>query len=106
MRPYFERILLVDRLRETRVLTGFNRIYPEQPLSDDARLAQLWRRVPEWRDRWLPAYKVFGEGIFIELDLDRVAEWGAGARGHRTAPRPLSTGTGMRAQARHLGRDT
>jgi hypothetical protein len=77
--PYFERILLVDRLRETRVLTGFNRIYPEQPLGDDARLAQLWRHVPEWRDRWLPAYKVFGEGIFIELNLDRVAEWSAGA---------------------------
>lgn len=78
LRPYFERILLVDRLRETRVLTGFNRIYPEQPLSDDARLAQLWHHVPEWRDRWLPAYKVFGEGIFIELNLDRVREWSAG----------------------------
>jgi hypothetical protein len=79
LRPYIERIILVDRLRETRVLTGFNRIYPEQPLGDDTRLAQLWRHVPEWRDRWLPAYKVFGEGIFIELKLDRVAEWSAGA---------------------------
>ncbi|MHB8718544.1 MAG: DrmB family protein [Candidatus Dormibacteria bacterium] len=78
IRPYIERILLVDRLRETRVLTGFNRIYPEQPLSDDARLGQLWRRVPEWRDRWLPAYKVFGEGIFIELNLARVADWSSG----------------------------
>jgi hypothetical protein len=79
IRPHIERILLVDRLRETRVLTGFSRIYPEQPLSDEARLAQLWRRVPEWRERWLPAYKVFGEGIFIELNLARIAEWNVGA---------------------------
>lgn len=78
LRPYFERILLVDRLRETRVLTGFNRIYPEQPLDDDERLAQLWRSVPEWCDRWLPAYKVFGEGIFIELNLDRLRAWSEG----------------------------
>lgn len=75
--PYIQRILLADRLRETRVLTGFNRVFPEQPLSDDERLAQLWKRVPEWRERWLPAYKVFGEGIFIELNHARVAEWEA-----------------------------
>jgi hypothetical protein len=31
--------------------------------------------VPEWPQRWLPAYKVFGEGIFIELNLERVAAW-------------------------------
>ena len=75
IRPYIGRIFLVDKLRETRVLTGFDRIYPEQALSSEARLAQLWKRVPEWRDRWLPAYKVFGEGIFIELNLTRITEW-------------------------------
>ena len=78
IRPFVERILLVDRLRETRVLTGFNRIYPEQPLSNESRLEQLWRTVPEWRERWLPAYKVFGEGIFIELNSERVAQWTSG----------------------------
>ena len=75
IRPFIDRISLIERLRETRVLTGFNRIYPEQPLTSDSRLAQLWKRVPEWRDRWLPAYKVFGEGIFIELSGARVAGW-------------------------------
>lgn len=77
LRPFVERILLVDRLRETRVLTGFNRIYPEGPLGDEAHLAQLWRHVPEWRSRWLPAYKVYGEGILIELSLARMAAWEA-----------------------------
>lgn len=75
IRPFIESIFLVDRLRETRVLTGFNRIYPEQALNSEDRLAQLWAHVPEWRDRWLPAYKVFGEGIFIELHLTRIASW-------------------------------
>lgn len=85
LRPYVERILLADRLRETRVLTGFNRVYPESPLSDDERLAQLWKRMPEWRERWLPAYKVFGEGIFIELSHRRVAEWEASGDAQRGA---------------------
>jgi hypothetical protein len=78
IRPFVDSIFLVDRLRETRVLTGFNRIYPEQPLSNESRLEQLWRNVPEWRERWLPAYKVFGEGIFIELNSERVAQWTSG----------------------------
>ena len=77
IRPFVDRILLVDRLRETRVLTGFNRIYPEQSFTDQARLGQLWKRLPDWRDSWLPAYRVFGEGIFIELDSARVMQWSA-----------------------------
>lgn len=75
LHPFIDRIMLVERLRETRVLTGFNRIYPERPVTDEARLEQLWKQVPEWRNRWLPAYKVFGEGIFIGLDLNRIASW-------------------------------
>lgn len=83
--PLVDRISLIERLRETRVLTGFNRIYPEQPLTSEARLAQLWKRIPEWRDRWLPAYKVFGEGIFIELSARRVSRWRDGAVERRAA---------------------
>jgi MrfA Zn-binding domain len=73
--PFLERILLIDRLRETRALTGFNRIYPERGATEEERLEQFWRTVPAWPQRWLPAYKVFGEGIFIELNLERVAAW-------------------------------
>jgi hypothetical protein len=76
--PFLECILLIDRLRETRVLTGFNRIYPEHGATEEKRLEQLWKTVPEWPQRWLPAYKVFGEGIFIELNLERVAAWEQG----------------------------
>lgn len=105
IRPFIERIMLVDRLRETRVLTGFNRVYPEQPLSSDTRLAQLWRNVPEWRERWLPAYKVFGEGILIELDAARIAEWAAGAEVSKRAA-AVEDRYGAARQARHLSART
>ena len=49
-------------------------------MSEEQRLEQLWKRVPEWPGRWLPAYKVFGEGIFIELNLERVAAWEVGEK--------------------------
>jgi hypothetical protein len=105
IRPFLERIMLVDRLRETRVLTGFNRIYPEQPLESDDRLAQLWRTVPEWRDRWLPAYRVYGEGILIELDAARVAEWAAGREvSHRAAA--VEHRYGAARERRHLSART
>ncbi len=74
---YLSRVMLVERLRETRVLTGFNRIYPERPMTGEERLEQVWRQVPEWRERWLPASRVFGEGIFIEFDPVLMATWEA-----------------------------
>ena len=101
LRPYIDRIMLVNRLRETRVLTGFNRIYPEQPISTDDRLAQLWQAVPEWQKRWLPAYKVYGEGILIELDAARIARWTSGPGvGKRAAD--VEHRYGDAREARHL----
>lgn len=99
--PYLEAILLADRIRETRVLTGFNRIYPEQPMTDQERLAQLWKRIPEWRERWLPAYRVFGEGVFIELKHTRVAQWEASEDARRRAEVVDHLYAGARAE-RHL----
>ena len=71
---YFSRILLVDKLKETRALTGFTRIFPEtdQPLADLQSL--LWHQPPQ-QDTWLPAYIVYGEGIFIEFNENRLREW-------------------------------
>ncbi len=55
MADYFSKIMLVDKLKETRVLTGFTRILPEtdQPLQELQSL--LWRKPPQ-KDSWLPAY--------------------------------------------------
>ena len=71
---YFARVMLINRLRETRVLTGFSRILPETPQSLDELQAMLWRRPPIG-DAWLPAYAVYGEGIFLELSERRLKRW-------------------------------
>ena len=69
---FFRRILLVERLRETRALTGFRRVQPGGG-EDYAELqSRLWASHP---GDWLPASVVRGEGIFLELDPERVAEW-------------------------------
>ncbi|MFH9731553.1 DrmB family protein [Streptomyces sp. NPDC017260] len=64
----FGRIILADRLREVRALSGFSRVSPDAPPvpADTAR-----------RLKWLPAVEVFGEGIFLTLDPAELADWEA-----------------------------
>lgn len=71
---YFSRIMLIDKLRETRALTGFSRVFAtnEQTLSE--RKAML-RKNESPKNNWLPAYKVYGEGIFFEFDEKQLSEW-------------------------------
>lgn len=73
--PFFSRLMLVDKLRETRALYGFNRIFPEGDWKLPDRKALLWKRPPDWKTSWLPAYVVHGEGIFFELDEPKLAAW-------------------------------
>lgn len=73
-RPWIERVVLVRRLREVRVLMGFTRVDPPDPESGDRkRLAPLAAE----RQNWLPAVEVRGEGLFIELRKDAVEKWEA-----------------------------
>jgi hypothetical protein len=70
---WFERVMLVKRLREVRVLTGFTRVLPLSPGDDrSVRLAPL---VKEEERFWLPAVDVIGEGIFLELRKERLEKW-------------------------------
>ncbi|CAL9318938.1 DrmB family protein [Streptomyces sp. SudanB135_2055] len=65
----FGRIVLADRLREVRALSGFTRVSPDATFvpADTAR-----------RLKWLPAVEVFGEGIFLTLDPAALTAWEAG----------------------------
>jgi hypothetical protein len=74
-RQVFSRIQLVEKLRETRVLAGFNRVFPEQEMTRRDRLGQLWSTVPASEKSWLPANVVYGEGIYLELDEELLSEW-------------------------------
>ena len=64
-RDQIARLVLVHRLREVRALTGFTRIEPDGEIAPISRKPQ----------NWLPAAEMKGEGIFIELDRQAMAEW-------------------------------
>jgi len=70
-----QRVRLVERLRETRVLAGFNRVFAESGLPMANRKEFMRRQSLAARDDWLPAYVVHGEGIFFELDEGRLRTW-------------------------------
>ncbi|MFI1417683.1 DrmB family protein [Streptomyces sp. NPDC020731] len=62
----FGRIVLADRLREVRALSGFTRVSPDATVVP----ADTSRRL-----KWLPAVEVFGEGVFLTLDHGALKDW-------------------------------
>lgn len=58
-------LVRVDRLKAIKVFRGFSRLNSENPVSPDI--------VGE--SDWLPAIELYGEGIFIALDEDRLGDW-------------------------------
>ncbi len=72
VRGLFDRIVLVEKLAETRVLTGFSRINPP-PYREFDPADQLQLSLK--RRPWLPGLRVFGEGIFLTLDENAVQKW-------------------------------
>lgn len=69
-------VILANKLRELRVLTGFSRIGAvAQNLQGEFDELNI-RRAPIRHDEdWLPASEIRGEGIFFALDEERVAAW-------------------------------
>ncbi len=72
---FFGTATLVHKLRETRALAGFTRVFADNGRSI-ADLQAMLRREPAEKG-WLPAYVVFGEGIFLTLQEERLQEWEA-----------------------------
>jgi len=76
---WFQRVNMVERLGETRVFYGFDRLSALRPAlagMPDTAMTQLFRTPPAFpHERWLPAIRVYGEGIYIELREDSIREW-------------------------------
>ena len=72
---YFANVTLVHKLRETRALTGFTRVFADTDRSLEYLQGML--RLTEPEEKWLPAYMVFGEGIFLTLSEQRLRQWEA-----------------------------
>lgn len=71
-----DKVVAIERLRETRVFSGFSRLLGRPPSGAPHPQNLLWREIPGNRSqRWLPAAVVFGEGIFLTLKEDVLSEW-------------------------------
>lgn len=73
---YFSNVFLVEKLKETRVLAGFTRVTSQNGLGPEElkEMLRLDKQIDE-EENWLPAYEVYGEGIFLKLNEDKLAEW-------------------------------
>lgn len=73
---YFDKVVLIHRLREARALVGFTRIQSAGEFGEE------WSLPPERRApltngplTWVPSAEVRGEGIFIQFNEAAVAAW-------------------------------
>jgi hypothetical protein len=72
LKQYFDRIILLNRLKETQVLTGFSRFEPS--MSDSNRREKM-RMLKGDDPNWLPGKENYGEGIFIQFNQKKLEEW-------------------------------
>lgn len=73
---HFEKIVLVEKLREVRAVVGFTRIMSPRDFDGPAELppesrARLSRRSPAW----IPASETRGEGIFFQFSELMLRDW-------------------------------
>lgn len=61
-------VLLIERLREVRAFTGFNRL-------NTNRLPVRPNLSREHAPTWLPATEVYGEGIFLKFSQEHIQAW-------------------------------
>lgn len=73
---YLEQVVLVERLREVRALTGFTRIESLSDYAEEDSLP-LDHIMPLVRKRayWVPAAEVRGEGLFMQFRENTIQEW-------------------------------
>ncbi len=75
MSSHFSSVHVIEKLRETRAHVGFQRINVGGDHDTEALKAMLRRDPATPPNDWLPAYVVFGEGILLKLDEDKLAAW-------------------------------
>ncbi|MDF2012301.1 DUF1998 domain-containing protein [Priestia megaterium] len=74
-RPYLQRLSRVLRLKETIVLYGFDRKDEDMSKNYESYYPTLYRDYDTVKEKWLPAHEVYGEGVFIQLNLEQINKW-------------------------------
>ncbi|NNH17073.1 DUF1998 domain-containing protein [Acinetobacter sp. ANC 4282] len=71
---YFSAVTQVKELTVTNALYGFDRIQSQNNRTVENYKKAL-RAFPNKESNWLPAVKVYGEGIFLEFKADLIKQW-------------------------------
>ncbi len=78
---YFDKIVLVERLREVRALIGFSRIESPSDYDNPAAFPASQRaKLSRTQPTWIPASEIRGEGLFFHFKEDLVQKWVTKAR--------------------------
>jgi hypothetical protein len=73
---YFDKIVLVEKLREVRALVGFTRIMSPRDFDNPADLPEDRRAdISRKKPTWLPASETRGEGIFFQFNEAKIQQW-------------------------------
>jgi hypothetical protein len=87
---YFEKIVLVEKLREVRALVGFTRIVSPRDFDSPADLPPEQRaRISRKDPTWVPASETRGEGIFFQFSESLIQDW---VKRNRTYDREFEQG--------------
>ena len=73
---YFEKIVLVERVREVRALVGFTRIESPGDYESPADFPEAQRmKIARGKTTWVPANEIRGEGIFFQFSESEIGDW-------------------------------
>lgn len=75
---FIKKINRITKLRETTALAGFKRVSSSEDdgsYSFSPNYDLLYHQKMADKEKWLPAHSVFGEGIFIQFDLNTIRQW-------------------------------
>lgn len=73
---YFNKVVLVERLREVRALVGFTRIESPGDFVETGEIPEdFWAPLSRQEPKWVPATEVRGEGLFIQFSEQAIAQW-------------------------------
>ncbi len=74
-KPYLNRLSRVIKLKETTALYGFDRRDYKNSTEYSSYYPSLYKDYENAPEKWLPVNEVYGEGIFLQLNLSRIEEW-------------------------------
>lgn len=75
-RDIFEKVILVEKLREVRALIGFTRIQSPGDFTDTGEVPKEFQApLSRQKPTWIPAMEVRGEGIFLQFKESTLQTW-------------------------------